>query len=103
MSSHERIDGIFGHAVGSRKMPGIVAIAATAGAGTLYERAFGQRELGKFEALRSRDCSACDQVRGVMGEEAYEAGPSRCLRSINRRRPSGNAASITSPEAVVAT
>jgi methyl acetate hydrolase len=46
MSSHERIDAIFGQAVESKTMPGIVAIAAT-DKGMLYEGAFGKREVGK--------------------------------------------------------
>jgi len=40
------IDRIFGQAVESKAMPGIVAVAATDTA-TLYEGAFGKRELGK--------------------------------------------------------
>jgi len=40
------IDKLFSQAVESKAMPGIVAVAATA-KGTLYEGAFGKRELGK--------------------------------------------------------
>jgi CubicO group peptidase (beta-lactamase class C family) len=40
------IDAIFSEAVESKKMPGIVAMAAT-DKGVLYEGAFGQREIGK--------------------------------------------------------
>jgi CubicO group peptidase (beta-lactamase class C family) len=40
------VDRIFSQVVESRAMPGIVAVAATDGA-TLYEGAFGKRELGK--------------------------------------------------------
>jgi len=40
------IDKAFGQAVESGAMPGIIAVAAT-GKGTLYEGAFGKRELGK--------------------------------------------------------
>ena len=40
------IDTIFGQAVESGAMPGIIAVAATDG-GMLYEGAFGKRELGK--------------------------------------------------------
>ena len=39
------IDKIFSHAVESKTMPGIVAVAAT-GTATVYEGAFGTRELG---------------------------------------------------------
>jgi CubicO group peptidase (beta-lactamase class C family) len=46
MPSHKSIDTIFGQAVESKKMPGIVAVAAT-DKGTLYEGAFGKREVGK--------------------------------------------------------
>jgi len=40
------IDTLFGEAVDSKRMPGIVAMAAT-DKGVLYEGAFGRRELGK--------------------------------------------------------
>ena len=40
------IDKVFSQAVDSKAMPGIVAVAAT-DKGTLYEGAFGKRELGK--------------------------------------------------------
>ena len=46
MPSLASIDTIFSQAVESKKMPGIVAVAAT-DKGTLYEGAFGTRELGK--------------------------------------------------------
>ena len=46
MSSVKSIDRIFGQAVESKAMPGIVAIAAT-DTGVLYEGAFGKRDLGK--------------------------------------------------------
>ena len=40
------IDKLFTQATESKAMPGIVALAAT-GKGTVYEGAFGKRELGK--------------------------------------------------------
>jgi methyl acetate hydrolase len=40
------LDTIFREAVDSKKMPGIVAVAATAG-GRIYEGAFGTREIGQ--------------------------------------------------------
>src|SRR5437879_8605601 len=40
------IDKLFSQAVESKAMPGIVAVAAT-GKGSMYEGAFGKRELGK--------------------------------------------------------
>lgn len=46
MSSLKSIDRIFGQAVESKAMPGIVAVAAT-DTGVLYEGAFGTRDLGK--------------------------------------------------------
>jgi methyl acetate hydrolase len=44
------IDAIFSEAVESKKMPGIVAMAAT-DKGVLYQGAFGRRELGKDAAM----------------------------------------------------
>jgi methyl acetate hydrolase len=46
MPKLESLDRIFSQAVESRAMPGIVALAAT-DKGTLYEGAFGTREIGK--------------------------------------------------------
>ena len=46
MPSLKSVDTIFSQAVESKKMPGIVAVAAT-DKGTLYEGAFGTREIGK--------------------------------------------------------
>ena len=46
MPKLESLDRIFSQAVESRAMPGIVALAAT-DRGTLYEGAFGTREIGK--------------------------------------------------------
>jgi methyl acetate hydrolase len=46
MPSLKSIDTIFSQAVESKKMPGIVAAAAT-DKGVLYEGAFGKREVGK--------------------------------------------------------
>jgi methyl acetate hydrolase len=46
MPSLTSVDKIFSQAVDSKAMPGIVAVAAT-DKGTLYEGAFGKRELGK--------------------------------------------------------
>jgi methyl acetate hydrolase len=44
------IDALFTEAVESKKMPGIIAMAAT-DKGVLYEGAFGRRELGKDAAM----------------------------------------------------
>jgi methyl acetate hydrolase len=44
------IDKVFSQAVDSKAMPGIVAVAAT-DKGTLYEGAFGKRELGKSASM----------------------------------------------------
>jgi len=44
------IDKLFSQATESKAMPGIVAVAAT-DAGTVYEGAFGKRELGKDEPM----------------------------------------------------
>jgi methyl acetate hydrolase len=46
MPSLKPIDTLFSQAVESRNMPGIVAVAAT-DKGTVYEGAFGTREIGK--------------------------------------------------------
>jgi methyl acetate hydrolase len=46
MSQLNNIDKVFLNAVESKAMPGVVAVAAT-DKGTLYEGAFGKRELGK--------------------------------------------------------
>ena len=46
MASLKTVDAMFSEAVESKKMPGIVAMAAT-DKGVLYEGAFGRRELGK--------------------------------------------------------
>src|SRR5262249_58980404 len=46
MASLPEVDTVFTHAVESKKMPGVVVAAAT-DKGTLYEKAFGVRELGK--------------------------------------------------------
>src|SRR5262245_32259857 len=46
MASLKNVDTMFSQAVASKKMPGIIAAAAT-DAGTLYESAFGKREIGK--------------------------------------------------------
>src|SRR5207248_10384672 len=46
MSNLKSLDQILSQAVESKAMPGIVAAAAT-DQGTLYEGAFGKRELGK--------------------------------------------------------
>jgi CubicO group peptidase (beta-lactamase class C family) len=46
MPSLKSLDTIFGQAVESKKMPGIVAVAAT-DKGRVYEGAFGTREIGK--------------------------------------------------------
>ena len=46
MPSLTSVDTLFSQAVESRKMPGIVAVAAT-DKGTVYEGAFGTREIGK--------------------------------------------------------
>ena len=53
MATLTTLDTILGDAVRSKKMPGIVAAAAT-GAGVLYEGAFGVRQLGA-EAPMTRD------------------------------------------------
>src|SRR5215813_4594396 len=50
MASLKSIDALFTEAVESKKMPGIVAMAAT-DKGVLYEGAFGKRELGKDAAM----------------------------------------------------
>src|SRR5690348_14875759 len=44
------IDKLFSQATESKAMPGIVAVAAT-DKGTLYEGAFGKRELGRDAAM----------------------------------------------------
>src|SRR5499426_4529489 len=46
MASLKSIDALFSEAVESKKMPGIIAMAAT-DKGVLYQGAFGRRELGK--------------------------------------------------------
>ncbi len=46
MASLPNVDTVFTQAVQSKKMPGVVVAAAT-DKGTLYEKAFGVRELGK--------------------------------------------------------
>ncbi|HEU4369946.1 MAG TPA: serine hydrolase domain-containing protein [Methylomirabilota bacterium] len=46
MPSLTSLDTIFSHAVESKQMPGIVAVAAT-DRGRIYEGAFGTREIGK--------------------------------------------------------
>jgi CubicO group peptidase (beta-lactamase class C family) len=46
MANLKTVDTMFSQAVESKKMPGIVAMAAT-DTGVLYEGAFGRRELGK--------------------------------------------------------
>ena len=46
MSNLKSIDAILSRAVGSKAMPGVVAVAAT-DKGVLYEGAFGTREVGK--------------------------------------------------------
>src|SRR5262252_8730679 len=46
MASLPNVDTVFTQAVRSKKLPGVVAAAAT-DKGTLYEKAFGVRELGK--------------------------------------------------------
>ena len=50
MANLKSIDELFASAVQSGKMPGITAVAAT-DKGTLYEGAFGKRELGKDAAM----------------------------------------------------
>jgi methyl acetate hydrolase len=47
MANLKSIDAAFRQAVESKAMPGIVALAATADTGVVYEGAFGKRELGK--------------------------------------------------------
>jgi CubicO group peptidase (beta-lactamase class C family) len=46
MTTLKNVDTMFSQAVASKQMPGIIAAAAT-DAGTLYEGAFGTREIGK--------------------------------------------------------
>src|SRR5215468_6700830 len=46
MASLPNVDTVFARAVQSKKLPGVVVAAAT-DKGTLYEKAFGVRELGK--------------------------------------------------------
>src|SRR5437773_11938151 len=46
MSPSSKLDALFREAVESKRMPGVVAVAAS-DTQTLYEGAFGQRELGK--------------------------------------------------------
>src|SRR5262247_4622380 len=46
MSTRETLDAMFTRAAEAKTMPGIVAVAAT-DTGTVYEGAFGKRELGK--------------------------------------------------------
>src|SRR5262245_29491250 len=46
MASLPNVDTVFTQAVQSKKLPGVV-VAATTDKGTLYEKAFGVRELGK--------------------------------------------------------
>jgi methyl acetate hydrolase len=50
MATLKNVDTSFQQAVESKKMPGIVAMAAT-DKGVLYEGAFGRRELGKDAAM----------------------------------------------------
>jgi methyl acetate hydrolase len=50
MATLKNIDTVFTQAVESKKMPGIVAAAVT-DKGTLYEGAFGTREIGKNVAM----------------------------------------------------
>jgi methyl acetate hydrolase len=50
MATLKNVDTSFQQAVESKKMPGIVAMAAT-DKGVLYEGAFGQRELGKHAPM----------------------------------------------------
>jgi CubicO group peptidase (beta-lactamase class C family) len=50
MTSLKTIDAMFSQAVDSKKMPGIVAMAAT-DRGVLYEGAFGRRDLGTGAAM----------------------------------------------------
>jgi len=50
MPSLSSVDKIFSQAVDSKAMPGIVAVAAT-DKGTVYEGAFGKRELGKDASM----------------------------------------------------
>jgi CubicO group peptidase (beta-lactamase class C family) len=50
MATFKNVDTSFQKAVESKKMPGIVAMAAT-DKGVLYEGAFGRRELGKDAAM----------------------------------------------------
>src|SRR5437773_12355341 len=46
MSPSSKLDALFREAVESKRMPGVVAVAAS-DTQTLYEGAFGPRELGK--------------------------------------------------------
>ena len=50
MATLKNVDALFTQAVESKKMPGIVAMAAT-DKGVLYQGAFGRRELGKDAAM----------------------------------------------------
>jgi methyl acetate hydrolase len=50
MAKLASVDKVFGQAVESKKMPGVVAVAAT-DKDVLYEGAFGKRELGKDAAM----------------------------------------------------
>src|SRR3989442_1607264 len=50
MATLKNVDALFTQAVESKKMPGIVAMAATDKA-VLYQGAFGRRELGKDAAM----------------------------------------------------
>jgi CubicO group peptidase (beta-lactamase class C family) len=50
MPSLKTVDNLFAQAVDSKKMPGIVAMAA-GDKGVLYEGAFGRRELGRDAAM----------------------------------------------------
>ncbi|HEY7435691.1 MAG TPA: serine hydrolase domain-containing protein, partial [Methylomirabilota bacterium] len=46
MADFKSLDSTFSQAVTAKKIPGVVAMAAT-DKGVLYEGAFGQREIGK--------------------------------------------------------
>ena len=46
MADFKSLDSTFTQAVAAKKIPGIVAMAAT-DKGVLYQGAFGQREIGK--------------------------------------------------------
>ena len=50
MVNRQGLDAIFSEAVTSRRMPGVVAVAAT-DTGIVYEGAFGERTLGKHEPM----------------------------------------------------